>query len=78
MLAKNQVMFLRAARRLTRGTIMGMDISGAVGDGVFHLHVPLKSLVQITDLRNSAHQIRALSKWQTQIFLAAWIKPNLM
>ena len=45
-------MFLSAARRLTRGTIMGMEISGAVGDGVVPSHVPLEPLVQIAGLRN--------------------------
>ena len=31
---------------------MGMEISGAVGDGVVHSHVPLKPLVQVAGLRD--------------------------
>ena len=45
-------MFLRASRGLACGAIMGMEKSGAVGDGVVHSHVPLKPLVQVAGLRD--------------------------
>ena len=45
-------MFLSAARSLARGAIMGMETSGAVGDGVGHSHMSLKPLVQVAGLRN--------------------------
>ena len=45
-------MFLTAARGLARGAIVSMELSGAVGDGVVHSHVPLEPLVQIAGLRD--------------------------
>jgi hypothetical protein len=50
--AKNQVMFLSASRSLTCGTIVGMEMSCAMGNGVLHPHMPLKPLVQIASLSN--------------------------
>ena len=45
-------MLLSASRRLPDAAIVGMEMSGAVGDGVFHSHVPLESLMQIARLRD--------------------------
>ena len=45
-------MLLTAARGLTRGAIMGMEMTGAVGNRVVHSHMPFEPLVQITRLRN--------------------------
>ena len=49
---QNQVVFLGASRRLASGTIMGMEMSCAMGHGVLHSHVPLEPLVQIAGLRD--------------------------
>ena len=43
-------MFLTAARGLTRGAVMGMEMTGAIGNGVLDSHVPLQPLVQIASL----------------------------
>ena len=48
--ALNQIVFLRASGSLTSGTIMDMDMRGAMRNGVIHRHVPLKPLVQIASL----------------------------
>lgn len=45
-------MLLGASRRLPGGGIMGMEMGGAVSDGVFHSHVPLEPLMQIARLRD--------------------------
>ena len=45
-------MFLGAARSLTGGAIMGMEMSRAIRNGVVHSHVPLEPLVQIASLSN--------------------------
>jgi len=47
---ENEIPFLRASCSLTRGTIMDMDVRGAIRNGVVHRHVTLKSLVQIPSL----------------------------
>ncbi len=50
--AKNQVVLLSASRRLTRSSIMGMEMSSAIGDGVVHSYMPFKPLMQISGLRD--------------------------
>jgi len=50
--AVDEVLFLSAASRLPSGTIMGMQMRSAVGNGILQLYVPLKSLMQIPSLRN--------------------------
>ncbi len=50
--AGNEVPFLRAASSLPSGTIMGMEMGGAVRHGVNQRHVPLQPLVQIPGGRN--------------------------
>ena len=45
-------MLLGASRRLPDAAIVGMEMRGAVGDGVLHSHVPLQPLMQIARLRD--------------------------
>src|SRR5437899_494506 len=50
--ALNQVSFLVAPCRLTRGAIMGVNVSGAVSDGVIDVHMTLQPLVHASSLRD--------------------------
>ena len=50
--ALNEVAFLSAASGLPGGIVMGVKMRGAIGDGVFQLHVTFKPLMQIPGLRN--------------------------
>ncbi len=43
-------MFLGASRGLTRGTVMGMQMRCAIGNGVVDAHMPLESLMQVASL----------------------------
>ena len=48
--AEDKIPFLRASGGLTSGTIMDMDVRGAIRHGVSQRHVTLKSLVKISSL----------------------------
>lgn len=50
--AVNEIPFLRATGTLPRGTIMGMDMRRAIGNGVRQFHMTLQPLMQIPGLRN--------------------------
>lgn len=50
--AVDQIPFLSASARLAGGSVVGMDMGGAVGCGVLLAHMPLKPLVQIASLSN--------------------------
>lgn len=45
-------MFLGAAGRLASGAVMGVQVGGAVLNGVIHGDVPFQPLMQIPGLRN--------------------------
>jgi hypothetical protein len=49
---KNQVPFFAAAGRLPSGAIVDVDVGGAVGDCVFHLHMTFEPLMQVPCLRD--------------------------
>jgi hypothetical protein len=50
--AKNKIAFLTASRGLSSGTIMGMDVGGAMGNGVINAHMALQPLMHATGLCN--------------------------
>ena len=48
----NEIVFLSAAGRLSRGVVMGMEMGRAIRDGVRHLDMSLEPLMQIPGLSN--------------------------
>ena len=43
--AMDEILFLRAARPLARGAIMGMEMRGPIHDGILQVHVTLQPLM---------------------------------
>lgn len=49
---KEQIPLLTASGSLPGGAVMGMQVRGALLDGIIHSHIALQPLVQISRLRN--------------------------